>query len=109
MMSDLLHQNFGTVQSQQQPQPQTIASAATITPTGFLTLLTGTVNIDIITPPVTGAHMLAFVSSAATPFVTGGSGNGAIAANVTLAADQLCLMVYDPISTQYTGGVTAAT
>ena len=108
-MSDLLHQNFGSPQSNQQPQPQTIASAATITPTGLVTLLTGTVNIDIITPPVTGAHVLYFISNAATPFVTGGTGDGDIAANVTLAADQVCIMVYDPIARTYTGGVTAAT
>ncbi len=108
-MSDLQHQNFDTVQSNLQPAPQTIASAATIAPTGFLTLLTGTTNISTITPPVTGVHMLAFISSGATPFVTGGGSDGAIAANVTLAADQLCLMVYNPNTQEYTGGVTAAT
>lgn len=42
-MSDLLHQNFETVQSDQQPFPPTIASAATIAPTTKLTFLTGTV------------------------------------------------------------------
>lgn len=108
-MTDLNHQNFGSPQNINQPQPQTIASAATITPTGLVTLLTGTTNISIITPPVTGAHVLYFISNAATPFVTGGSGDGDIAANVTLAADQVCVMVFNPATKTYTGGVTAAT
>ena len=108
-MADLLHQNFGSPQSIIQPQPKTIASAATITPVGLLTLLTGTTNISIITPPVTGAHVLYFISNAASPFVTGGSGDGDIAANVTLAANQVCVMIFNPATKTYTGGVMAAT
>ena len=108
-MSDLLHQNFGSPQNINQPQPRTIASAATITPTGLLTLLTGTTNITIITPPVSGAHVLYFVSNAASVFATGGTGDGDIAAGVTLEANQLCVMVFNPATKTYTGGVAAAT
>lgn len=108
-MTDLLHQNFNPVQSSLQLAPQTIASAATISPTGALTLLTGTTNIDIITPPVSGLCVLYFISNAATPFVTGGTGDGDIAANVTLEADQLCVMVLNPVTKTWTGGVTATT
>lgn len=108
-MSDLLHQRFGSPQSGNQPAPKTIASAATITPVGLLTVLTGTTNITIITPPVTGAHVLYFVSNAASVFATGGSGDGDIAAQVTLEANQLCVMVFNPATKTYTGGVMAAT
>jgi hypothetical protein len=38
--------------------PATIASAATIAPTTFLTVLTGNVGIATITPPVPHAHTL---------------------------------------------------
>ena len=53
--------------------------------------------------------MLYFVSNAASVFATGGSGDGAIDAQVTLEDNQLCIMVFDPSTKVYTGGVTAAT
>lgn len=108
-MVDLKHQDFGSPQSSLQPTPQTIASAATITPTGVLTLLTGTTNITIITPPVSGLCVLYFVSDAASVFATGGTGDGDIDAQVTLEDNQLCIMVLNPITKTWTGGVLAAT
>lgn len=39
--------------------PATIASAATIAPTTFLTILTGNTAVVTITPPIPGSHMLA--------------------------------------------------
>jgi hypothetical protein len=38
--------------------PSTLASAATIAPTTFLTVLTGNTAIATVTPPVTHAHTL---------------------------------------------------
>ena len=104
-MTDLNFQDFSTVQNINQPMPQTIASAATITPTGMLTLLTGTTNITIITPPVSGAHVLFFVSNAASVFATGGTGDGDIAAQVTLTANIPAFFVFNPATKTYSGGV----
>lgn len=98
---DLNFQNFSTVQSIQQPKPATIASAATIAPVGFLTVVSGTVPITTITPPVTGQHMLAFrFSVAATQGpVTGTTGN--LALSTTTVTTKFLLMVYDPNSAKY--------
>jgi len=59
-MADNLFQNFSTVQSNEQPVPNTIAAAATITPLTLITFLTGTTQVVTINPPVTGQHMLVF-------------------------------------------------
>ena len=103
-MSDLDHQQLNTVQNISQLQPVTIASAATIAPTTFLTVLTGTTAITTITPPVTGSCVLCFTSQVNANFGTGGN----IAATVTMSIDQLCFMVYNPVTAEWTGGVTAA-
>ena len=104
-MADLDFQNISTVQSGLQPGPRTIASATTIAPTTFLTVLTGTTAIATVTPPVTGTHVLCFTSQVNANF----DANGNVAAVVTMAIDQLCFMVYNPTTAEYTGGVTAAT
>jgi hypothetical protein len=74
-MSDLLSQNFATVQSDKQPLPPTIASAATIAPTTKLTFLTGTVQVATITPPVSGYGevTLCFTDSSPGAFLTSGN------------------------------------
>jgi hypothetical protein len=74
-MSDLNHQNFNPVQSNQQPDPVTIASAATIAPQTALTLVTGTVQLETITPPVSGYCELTLVFTDAAPglFLTTGN------------------------------------
>ena len=104
-MSDLDFQQLSTVQNKSMLQTRTIASATTIAPTTFLTVLTGTTAIATITPPVTGAHMLVFTSQVNANF----DANGNISAVVTMAIDQLCIMVYNEVTEEYTGGVTAAT
>ena len=95
-MSDLLHQEFSTVQSLQQMGPQTIASAATIAPQSFLSYITGTTAIATIVPPVTGSCLLMFIPTGVLPaFLTTGNiataGVGAIS-----VAGQAFFMIYDP-------------
>lgn len=100
-MSDLLFQNFSTVQSDKNAQPNTIASAATISPVHKFTRITGTTPITKITPPVTGYCELTFIftSAYATAFNTGGSGVGAINAAYTSVADRPVTLYYDPRTT----------
>lgn len=74
-MSDLLFQNLSTVQSNKQPLPPTIASAATIAPQNKMTFVTGTVQIANITPPTTGycEITLTFTNAAPGLFLTTGN------------------------------------
>lgn len=98
-MSDLNFQNLSTVQSDQQPMPVTMASATTVAPTTFLTFFTGTAQLTTITPPVTGAHMLAFVFTNAAPgaFLTTGN----IKSAYTPIQDRIVFLVYDPVTAKY--------
>ncbi len=97
MSNDLLFQNISTVQSNQQPMPVTMAAAATIAPTTFLTILSGNTAVARITPPVTGTHMLAIVPGTTTGFTTGGNVAGA----TTTVASRVYLFVYNPITGNY--------
>lgn len=74
---DLYTQNFSTVQTQQQQLPNTIAAAATITPIGKLTFITGTTQVANITPPNADAYCevtLCFTNSGPGAFLTNGTG-----------------------------------
>jgi hypothetical protein len=106
-MSDLLFQNISTVQSLQQPKPVTIASAATVAPTTFLSFVSGTVQIATITPPVTGAHLLAFVYTTTTPTTTLTTGN--IAKAVTPTSGIPVFLAYDPLTAKYYPGSLGTT
>jgi precorrin-3B methylase len=99
-MTDILHQNLDTVQSDKQPLPVTIASAATIAPTTLLSLITGTTNISTVTPPVTGTHLLVlkFTNSSPGDLVTGGNITRAV---TTIAQNDYVLLLYNPIAKQY--------
>lgn len=99
-MSDLLHQNIATVQSKQQPAPVTLASAATIAPTTFMTLVTGTTDVATVTPPVTGSHMLCLVFTDAAPGSILTTGNVLIG-TTTVAQDVPVLLFYDPAQAKY--------
>jgi hypothetical protein len=100
-MSDLNFQAFSTVQSDQQQNPNTIASAATITPVTLLTYVTGTVAVATIVPPVTGQHMLALIYTDATPTAMTTTGN---IASITVPTINLpTLMFYDPALKKYYG------
>lgn len=99
-MSDLYSANFATVQSSQQPSPATIASTTTIAPQGFITMVSGTINVATITPPVSGAHMLVLIPTNASPgdLVTTGNiliGTTTFAQNVPVA------LVYNPLTAKY--------
>jgi len=74
-MSDLLSQNLSTVQTDKQPLPPTIASAATIAPTTKLTFVTGTVQVETITPFTSGYQeiTLCFTNAAPGLFLTTGN------------------------------------
>lgn len=100
-MSDLNFQDLSTVQNNLQIGFRTIASAATIAPTTFLTLITGTTQLVTITPPVTGAHMLIF-------YFDGAMGVFSTAGNILVAADPgvniATIMVYNPVTGKYIPG-----
>lgn len=105
---DLNFQNFSTVQSEQQPTPKTIASAADITTTPietFITFVTGTTAIATIDPPVPGMHMIVLIFTNANPggVTTGGN----IVAAVDPAQNAPVLLFYDPISGNYYAGKLA--
>lgn len=101
-MADSLFQNFSTVQSNLQPTPATFATAATITPTTALTLITGTAaTVANITPPVTGFHMLVFIFSVgAVMNITGNIANAA-----TAVSNVPVLLFYNPNTGKYTAMV----
>ena len=96
-MSDLLFQNFSTVQSDKQLNPVTMASAGTLAPQTFMTVVSGTAAVQNITPPVTGQHMLALVPTGA--FTTVATGN--IAKASTAVVGQVLLLFYDPNTGKY--------
>lgn len=99
MANDLLFQNISTVQSNHQPSPVTIAAAATVAPTTFLTFLTGTTQVATVTPPVTGQHMLIFI------FTDGSPGAFLTTGNLKTATQPIqnlpVLLIYDPLTAKY--------
>lgn len=102
-MPDLEFQNISTVHSQLQPKPQTIASAATVTPSTFLSVVTGTVAIANVTPPVSGAHLLCMVFTTTTPVAFTTTGN--IANVATPSTNIPVFLVYNPVTGKYNVGV----
>lgn len=90
-------QNFSTVQSNLQPAPKVIASAATIVPEGFLTVLTGNTAVVNITPYLDWTHMIA-VQFAGTAGVTAA---GNIATATATIAGQILLLIYNPNTGKY--------
>lgn len=98
-MSDLLHQDLATVQSDKQPYPATLASAATIAPTTKLTFVTGTVAVATITAPVTGYHELTFIYTNAAPAALVTTGN--IKTAYTPIQNQAFTLYYDPATAKY--------
>lgn len=103
-MSDLLHQNLNVVQSDKQPNPPTIASAATIAPTTRFTFVSGTVAIENIIPPVTGYHelVLCFTGAGAAFPVTGNIGVA-----YTPVQGRPMTLYYDPATKKYIPGTVA--
>lgn len=106
-MADLNFQNFSTVQSRQQPLPNTIAAAATIAPQTLITYVTGTTAVATITPPVSGQHMLVLIFTTTTPgtMVTTGNIVNAVVPTTNLPT----LMFYNPVTAKYHGCATNVT
>lgn len=77
--------------------PNTMASAATLVPTSFLTILTGNVAITAITPPVPHSHMLA-VQFAGTAGITAGNN---IATTKASVVGEVMLLVYNSSTGKY--------
>lgn len=99
-MSDLNFQNLSTVQNSAQPKPVTLASAATIAPTTFLTYVSGTTDVATVTPPVTGTHALLvqFTDSSPGDILTTGN---ILVGTTTVAQYSIVLLVYDPARAKY--------
>ena len=106
-MSSSLWQNLSSIQSEQQPKPPTLASAADMTSLiqTFLTFISGTVAIDNIDPPILGAHMLVLIFTNANPggVTTGGNINGA----VDPAQYAPVFLFYNPVDATYYAGKLA--
>lgn len=77
--------------------PNTIASAGTIAPTSFLTVLTGNVAITAITPPMLTAHMLA-IQFAGTAGITAGNN---IATTKASVVGEVMLLMFNPLTQKY--------
>jgi len=90
-------QNYSTVQSKLQPAPRTIASAATIAPQSFLTIMTGNVAVVTITPPMTSLHMLAVQFAG----VAGVTAAGNILTAKASIAGMVILFIYNPNTAKY--------
>lgn len=105
-MTDLNFQDLSTVANSAQPKPVTIASAATVAPSTFLSFISGTTAIATITPPVSGAHMLLFVFTTTTPAAFTTTGN--IKAVATPATNLPVMLVYNPVEGKYYASVTKA-
>lgn len=91
--------DFYTAQSAQQPDPTTIASIATITPTQKFTRITGTTSITTITPPDPYGYCeltLVFTSAYANALNTGVATRGGIAVAYTSVADRPIDVCFDP-------------
>lgn len=98
-MSDLLVQNLAPNQTNKQPLPVTIASAATIAPVNRLTFVTGTVQVATITPPTTGycEVVLCFTDNAPGALLTSGN----IKTAYTPITNRPFSLMYDPSSAKW--------
>lgn len=74
-MSDLEHQDLNVAQSDKQPDPSTLASAATLAPTTRFVFVTGTVEVATITPPTSGYCELVVCFTNGSPAAFATSGN----------------------------------
>lgn len=77
--------------------PGTLASGATIAPTGFLTVLTGNTAITTITPPVSHTHMLALQFAGTAGIGTGGN----IATAKASVAGEVMLLIFNSNQNKY--------
>lgn len=85
------------IQSNLQPGPQTLASAATVAPTSYFTVLTGNTQITTITPPVAYQHVLAFQFAGTNGVATGGN----ILTAKASVNGEVMLLIYNPFTGKY--------
>jgi len=91
--------DFYTAQSEQQPVPSTLASAATIIPVHKFTRVTGNTPITKIIPPNPGGYCeLTFVfdTAYANAFNTGVATQGGVAVAYTSVVNRPIDLCYDP-------------
>lgn len=89
--------NFAALAGQFAQKPQTIASANTIAPVSYLTVLTGNVVIKTITPPLSNLHVLAIQFAG----VAGVDATGNIKTLKASVVGEVMLLVYDPVAAKY--------
>ena len=94
-------QDLSTVNSKLQQKPRTIASTtAGISPTGYLTFVSGTAAIATITPPVDSMHQLCFIFTTTQSGQFPTTGN-ITATNTTAAANVPQFLIWDPLTRKY--------
>lgn len=98
-MADLNFQDLSTVHSGLQPKPVTLASAATVTPTTFLSFVSGTTAIATVTPPTTGMSVVCFIFTTTTPAAFTTSGN--MKAVSTPSQNVPYLLIYNPLEAKW--------
>ena len=98
-LQELNRYNLAEPQNEQNTLPNTIASAATVVPVHKLTFLTGTVQLETITPPMSGYHVLHFCFTNGAPgaFVTTGN----IKTAYTPIQNRVIALHYDPSTAKY--------
>ena len=96
LMESEWHQ-IGTVQGPSAPRAGTLASAATVAPTTFLTVLTGNTAVATITPPLAQGHMLALQFAG----TAGVLASGNILTAKASVVGEVMLLVYNPNSNKY--------
>ncbi len=96
-MPEVDYQLFSALQSPLMQKPQTIASAATIAPVSFLTVMTGNTAVVTITPPLSGLHMLAIQFAG----VAGVTAAGNILTAKASIAGMVILFIYNPNTAKY--------
>jgi energy-converting hydrogenase Eha subunit C len=98
---DLTSQQLSTVQNKAMLQPPTIASAATIAPTTFVTIVSGAAAIVNVTPPIDGAHMLVLIPTGA--FTMTAAGN-LLTVMAAATVGQPVFLIFNPITGKYANG-----
>lgn len=99
--NDLNFQNLSTVAGAQSPKPPTLASAATIAPTTFVTVVSGVAAIVNVTPPEDGWHMLVLIPSGAWTMTAAGNLQTVMAA---AAVGQPVFLIFNPNTGKYSNG-----
>ena len=96
-LTDSDWQQLATVQGPTSPKPGTLASAATIAPTTFFTVLTGNTGVATITPPVSFGHLLCLQFAG----TAGVLATGNILTATASVAGQAMLLYYNPNTAKY--------